>query len=150
MTMMIRSAVYLGFLVSASAFSTPPGTTQSRKRIGTERKSGLIKSSPSDSSESEEDFSAFGYGSPSKAVVDVDATADDSAGQVLVNKVLDVLPTNFGEVSSETQLAVNELLYKLEPLNPHPDPALSPLINGVWELRYAGGYTDDVSTCKGF
>lgn len=100
-------------------------------------------SSPSDSGESDEDsaFREYGYG-----VTDVVADDTTTPTEDLVNKVLDHLPTNFdGGVSSETQSAMNELLFQLEPLNPTHDPAKSSMMNGVWELRYAGGYADDVS-----
>jgi len=35
---------------------------------------------------------------------------------------------------------VNEILLKLERHNPTESPAESPLLNGVWELLYTGGY----------
>lgn len=38
------------------------------------------------------------------------------------------------------RVTINELLMKLEPKNPTEDPAMSPLLNGVWELLYTGGY----------
>ena len=37
---------------------------------------------------------------------------------------------------------MNELLYKLERTNPTEEAAASPLLNGVWELVYNGGYSD--------
>jgi hypothetical protein len=49
------------------------------------------------------------------------------------------------DVSGETRTAINEALYKLEALNPTPQPTMSPLLNGVWELRYAAGYSSDWS-----
>ena len=59
-----------------------------------------------------------------------------------VSSVLDSLPS-FGEVSKETRTAINEALLKLEATNPTQDPTMSPLLNGVWEMRYAAGYTSD-------
>uniref|UniRef100_A0A7S0V885 Plastid lipid-associated protein/fibrillin conserved domain-containing protein n=1 Tax=Hemiselmis tepida TaxID=464990 RepID=A0A7S0V885_9CRYP len=38
------------------------------------------------------------------------------------------------------RVAINELLINLEPANPTKDPAMSPLLNGVWDLLYTGGY----------
>lgn len=38
------------------------------------------------------------------------------------------------------RIKINEMLIQLEPKNPTQDPAESPLINGVWELLYTGGY----------
>lgn len=34
---------------------------------------------------------------------------------------------------------VNELMLKLEPMNPTESPARSPVLNGVWEFLYTGG-----------
>lgn len=57
---------------------------------------------------------------------------------------MDLVPSSLGEVSSETRTAITEALLKLEAINPtSPDPAISPLLNGVWELRYYGGYSSD-------
>ena len=53
------------------------------------------------------------------------------------------MPNSFTTVSPEQRSAINEALYKLEALNPTDSPAASPLLNGVWELRYCGGYTDE-------
>jgi hypothetical protein len=60
----------------------------------------------------------------------------------LVTSVMDSLPS-FGQVSKETRTAINEVLLKLEAMNPTPNPTTSPLLNGVWEMRYAAGYTED-------
>jgi hypothetical protein len=63
----------------------------------------------------------------------------------VVNSVLNQLPTAMGEVTTETRTAINEALYKLEALNPTSNPTMSPLLNGVWELRYAAGYSAEWS-----
>lgn len=34
---------------------------------------------------------------------------------------------------------MNELMLKLEPMNPTDTPARSALLNGVWEFLYTGG-----------
>ena len=73
---------------------------------------------------------------------------DATPGEVLISNVMDLMPSSSSlardGVSSETRAAINEVLYKLEALNPTKDqPALSPLLNGVWELRYVGGYTPE-------
>ena len=66
---------------------------------------------------------------------------EESAGETLVNKVFDMLPSgSIGEVSEEKRSQINEVLLKLERLNPTAEPAVSPLLNGVWELKYSGGY----------
>ncbi len=64
--------------------------------------------------------------------------------EALVSSVIDTLPLPaLGEVSKETRTAINEALLKLEAMNPTLNPTTSPLLNGVWELRYAAGYTPD-------
>lgn len=40
--------------------------------------------------------------------------------------------------------AVNELLLKLEALNPTEAPAFSPLLNGAWEFLYTGGISPGI------
>ncbi|CAM9591832.1 unnamed protein product [Ascophyllum nodosum] len=41
--------------------------------------------------------------------------------------------------SSKKRTEVNELMLKLEPMNPTASPAKSPFLNGVWEFLYTGG-----------
>jgi PAP_fibrillin len=65
---------------------------------------------------------------------------EPSAEDVLVSNVMDMLPSTVGDVSPETRSAINEAIYKLEAVNPTKEPTLSSLLNGVWELRYVGGY----------
>jgi hypothetical protein len=48
-----------------------------------------------------------------------------------------------GEVSESERATTNEVLLKLEALNPTENPTSSPLLNGVWELRYAAGYASE-------
>ena len=63
--------------------------------------------------------------------------------EALVTSVLDKLSGISGDVSSESQSVINEVLLKLEAMNPTSNPTMSPLLNGVWELRYAAGYASD-------
>ena len=60
-----------------------------------------------------------------------------------VTKLLDLVPSVVGEVSESRRAIINEVILKLEALNPTKQPAKSSLVNGVWELRYAAGYTSD-------
>lgn len=62
----------------------------------------------------------------------------------LVNSILYNLP-DLGEVSGDNRAAINEVLLKLEAVNPTESPAMSVKLNGVWELRYAAGYDSDWS-----
>lgn len=63
--------------------------------------------------------------------------------EALITSVLDRLSGLSGEVSAESRSAVNEALLKLEAINPTTNPTMSPLLNGVWELKYAAGYASD-------
>lgn len=79
-------------------------------------------------------------------LVDVESeTIQPSDNDVLVNSILDQIPTEIsGNVSKETRSKINEALFKLEQLtDPEMDLTASPLLNGVWSLRYAGGYSSD-------
>jgi len=58
-----------------------------------------------------------------------------------VTSLLDVLPSGIGQnLSKDTRASINEAILNLESVNPTEDPATSPLLNGVWSLKYAGGY----------
>ncbi len=46
--------------------------------------------------------------------------------------------------SASKRAAVNELLLRLEALNPTPAPAYSPLLNGAWEFLYTGGISPGI------
>mmetsp|Transcript_1545 Transcript_1545/g.2930 ORF Transcript_1545/g.2930 Transcript_1545/m.2930 type:complete len:228 (-) Transcript_1545:3003-3686(-) len=91
---------------------------------------------PSDSS-SEEHYDT-------KKTVDVETT-DPNEMEALVDSVFDVLPgvSDSFEVESDKRAAINEALLKLESVNPTDDPAFSPMLNGIWTLRYAAGYSTD-------
>mmetsp|Transcript_30608 Transcript_30608/g.55405 ORF Transcript_30608/g.55405 Transcript_30608/m.55405 type:complete len:295 (-) Transcript_30608:100-984(-) len=60
----------------------------------------------------------------------------------LVNSMLSQLELT-KEISDEKRAAINEACLALEKTNPTENPAMSPLLNGVWELRYAAGYEAD-------
>lgn len=90
--------------------------------------------------------------SSSDAVVDVQSedvmpTESDS----LVASILSNIPSDGYDdtqgpainISSDARSDINEALLKLEALNPTDRPTESPLLNGVWSLRYAGGYDED-------
>lgn len=69
-----------------------------------------------------------------------------SESEVLVSSVLDLIPTSVGLAPSEEKRAeINEVLLKLEALNPTSQPAMSPLLNGIWVLNYAGLYSSEGS-----
>ena len=92
---------------------------------------------PSDSS-SEEHYET-------EAAVDVEA-AEPNEVEAQVDSVFDLLPTDLAGADSmdaAKRADINEALLKLERMNPTDDPAFSPLLNGVWTLRYAGGYSNE-------
>merc|ERR1719464_343502 len=85
--------------------------------------------SPSDTS------SDFFYGDDDEVVSE---ELKPTEPEDLVTNVLDLIPTSLSSISEETRAEINEILLKLEVLNPTSKPAKSPLLNGIWELRYAG------------
>jgi len=97
---------------------------------------------PSDSSEDSHFTVAKAEGED--ATIDVE-NKPSTASESVVSSIMDYLPSslaNSGEISASDRAAINEAILKLEALNPTPDPVYSPLINGVWTLRYAGGYSE--------
>jgi len=83
----------------------------------------------------------------SEASSDTKTVERESVGpskeELLISSVLDRLPTALSVSNQDQRTSINEALLKLEQLNPTENPATSPLLNGVWELRYAGGYTSE-------
>lgn len=64
--------------------------------------------------------------------------------EALVTSVLDDLPETPSFVMNKaTRSKINEALLKLEAVNPNKEPTTSPLLNGVWSLKYVGGYATE-------
>ena len=63
--------------------------------------------------------------------------------EATVTSLLDLVPSTLGEISDSNRETINEVILKLESLNPTKEPAKSSLVNGVWELRYAAGYSSE-------
>jgi len=80
-------------------------------------------------------------------VVDVESTEYEATeSENIISSILDVLPSNNRpavSIPKEARSSINEALLKLEAMNPTLQPTTSPLLNGVWSLRYAGGYEDN-------
>jgi len=76
-------------------------------------------------------------------VVTVESEEVASESGSVASTVLDLIPTTLGEVSESTRAEINEVLFKLEALNPTNEPAQSSLLNGEWELKYSGGYVSE-------
>jgi len=84
--------------------------------------------------------------SSSEFTVDVesDEYTPTSESEVAALNLLDDLPGSLsGDIDNDVRTRINEELIKLEALNPTESPAMSNLLNGVWTLRYSGGYTSD-------
>lgn len=138
----------LGALLSGatavSAFNIQPSTCASRlarapPTVRFMSDADFDDSFPSDSSE-DPHFTV----ETEDAAIDVE-NKPSTASESVVTSIMDYLPSSLassGEMSAEDRASINEFILKLEALNPTEDPAYSPLINGVWTLRYAGGYSE--------
>ena len=97
----------------------------------------VLFSEPSDTSTDDTDFA---YDS----AIDTDSSDyNPTQEEKMVSDVLNMMPSKLGEVNEDLRSAINEALYKMERLNPTEDAAISPLLNGIWDLRYVGGYSPD-------
>lgn len=89
----------------------------------------------------------FPSDSSTEDIVDVQSeSVEPTASESIVNSILDDLPYDgkpVTSVSKETRAKINEAVLKLEAMNPTENPASSKLLNGVWTLRYVGGYEDE-------
>lgn len=141
--MMFRFITVLGIVAYANGFSSLVAPSTSRSLVvgnnnnNNNKAAGhLYMSEPSDTSndpfEDDNDY------------VTVESEPyEPTRGEAIVSNIMDLMPDTLMETSAETRSAINEAVCKLETMNPTPDPTLSPLLNGVWELRYAGGYSED-------
>eukprot|EP00590_Aulacoseira_subarctica_P001422 CAMPEP_0172414706 /NCGR_PEP_ID=MMETSP1064-20121228/1344_1 /TAXON_ID=202472 /ORGANISM="Aulacoseira subarctica , Strain CCAP 1002/5" /LENGTH=308 /DNA_ID=CAMNT_0013151501 /DNA_START=41 /DNA_END=967 /DNA_ORIENTATION=+ len=69
-----------------------------------------------------------------------------SESETLVNSIRNELPDSLvsgAGLSKDARAKINEALLNLEAMNPTKNPTSSPLINGVWSLRYAAGYSPE-------
>jgi len=123
-------------LSGATAFNVHPrASCRISPRLGspTLRMSDYDDSYPSDSSE-DNHFTV----QDENAAIDVE-NKPSSAAESTVSSLMDYLPSSItsGPISASDRAAINEAVLKLEALNPTQDPVYSPLLNGVWNLRYA-------------
>lgn len=104
--------------------------------FSTVRKGVSIGSEPSDtSSDSYDDNGYLTVNSQSLFPTETDAA---------VTTLLDMVPSSLGgEIPDGKRATLNEVILRLESMNPTEEPARSSLVNGVWELRYAAGYTSE-------
>jgi hypothetical protein len=66
--------------------------------------------------------------------------------ETFVNSILNELPDSLvsgAGLSKDARAKINEALLNLEAMNPTKNPTSSALLNGVWSLRYAAGYSPE-------
>jgi len=86
----------------------------------------------------------FPSDSSSEEMIDVvSETVEPTPSDNIITSILDDLPTDSMTTTKETRASINEALLKLECMNPTEDPTSSPLLNGVWALKYSGGYDNE-------
>ncbi|GKZ00709.1 hypothetical protein MPSEU_001022900 [Mayamaea pseudoterrestris] len=140
----MKLELLLSFLLaSAGSINAFTVTRNSRHAAVTFSSSpSLLFSEPSDtSSDTSDDMYIY-----EDAIVDAESQPyEPMPAEAAVSNILDLMPTKLlgDSVSDATRSAINEALLSLERLNPTRDAAVSPLLNGVWELKYVGGYTPE-------
>lgn len=121
------------FAVTANAFSTSPFAVRNYQNAVASRTfmSDLADDSPSDTSNED--------------TIDIQSeTVEPTVSESIVSSIFDDLPEGLvTSVSKDTRAKINEAILKLESMNPTEEPTMSPLLNGIWSLRYVGGYDDD-------
>lgn len=120
------SIALLSLATAATGFSVVP------KSFSRGLKSRLFMSDPGDAPSDTSSDSVF-------AVTATTVTSSTNSSESLVNNILSQLELN-KEISDEKRAEINEACLALEKTNPTTNPTMSPLLNGVWELRYAAGY----------
>lgn len=100
-------------------------------------------STPSDSSEDQNTALSIETDNDGSTTVNIEPEEyKPTESEMGVTSLLDMLPSGgIGQdLSKDTRASLNEAILALESLNPTADPATSPMLNGVWSLKYAGGY----------
>jgi len=80
-----------------------------------------------------------------ETAVDIESEPfEPTENEAMVTSIIDQMPQSvLGEMSDETRSTINESILKLEAMNPTDAPASSDLVNGVWSLKYSGGYSSE-------
>jgi hypothetical protein len=123
-----------------------------------------LSSGPSDSpsvDDMDEDFSEQGYTATTTATAETSGTSTSIDEEMnnrdgLMTKLFNLFPSTNAffvnnpsdDTAEETRRTINEMIVRLEKSidatttsSATTNPTSSPLLNGVWELRYVGGYT---------
>jgi hypothetical protein len=136
-TLLLCVASSIGFFTEAFTTTTGPSflspslSTASSRIISPRPKFSDLRLSdePSDTS------SDYFYDDDDTVVMTVESESfSPTDAEVMVTSVLDLIPSLVASASEEQRAEINEALLKLEALNPTSKPAVSPLLNGVWEL----------------
>ena len=143
-----RSALgVFGFMI---ATTTPGSTIRSSHRfvIPQQQRRLMMSSAPSDSAsldDESDDFSEQGYTATATDDSFSTTTSTPTTTEGIVSKLFDLLPTNGLDQPPDDEMrsTMNELMVQLEKTMTTTSGGFtsSPLLNGVWELRYVGGYT---------
>jgi hypothetical protein len=138
--MKCSSYLLAAFVASLASQTTAFGVTPATRALVPRTTTTLRMSEPSDTASDsyDDDF-------PEDDIVEIASEAyNPSTEEAVVNSIMDLMPSQLlGDITEEKRSAINEVLYKLEGMNPTSEPTISPLLNGIWELRYVGGYSMD-------
>lgn len=134
---LISAALLAG---SSSAFS-PAWTPRHHASIASQRADSVSLSMADYDDSYPSDSSEDAHFSVDESAIEVE-NKPSSAVENVVTSIMDYLPENLGSISPADRASINEAILKLEALNPTEDPVYSPMLNGVWTMRYAGGYSD--------
>jgi len=142
---MIKSTI-IGALLSGtvvSGFNIQPATVAVTAAANRNLAKPLFMADYDDSYRSDSSEDAH-FEVKEEATIDVE-NKPSTATENVVSSIMDYLPSSLassGSITAQDRASINEAILKLEALNPTEDPVYSPLINGVWTLRYAGGYSE--------
>jgi hypothetical protein len=157
-----RSSSILSGVYSSRMMKSDTSTSATRSTYLIRRS---LSSGPSDSpsvDDMDEDFSEQGYTATTTATAEtrgartsIDEEMNNRDG--LMNKLFNLFPSTHAffvnnpsdDTAEETRRTINEMIVRLEKSidatttasSTTTNPTSSPLLNGVWELRYVGGYT---------
>jgi len=83
--------------------------------------------------------------SSSDDTVEVDSVPfEPTQTEELVTGLMGEMPESITmDISQSARASISETILKLERLNPTESPCLSNLLNGVWSLKYSGGYASE-------
>lgn len=124
---------------TTTAFSTIPTHVGGKQTFNSKILNNVLSPSTLFLSDAGDSFPSDSSPDP---VVDVQSEPyEPTESESLITSILST--AKIGDISREARSDINEALLKLESFNPTENPTNSPLMNGVWNLKYAGGYDED-------